>query len=131
MKHDRGMPICALQAVKAVNDDQKQVLVNKVFAKYGCHPRGETFVLWGLAFKPNTDDMHDAPSCVIVQSLLRADARIHAHGPVAEEEARLVLALDLVDAPKLMAKLQFFDKPMQAAQGADALIMVTERNRGD
>ena len=62
----------------------------------------------------------------LLSALLRAGARIHAHDPVAEDEARRVLALDLADAPSLLEKLQFIDKPMEALQGADALIIVTE-----
>ncbi len=63
---------------------------------------------------------------MVISSLLRAGARIQAHDPVAEDEARRVLVLDLADAPALLEKLQFMDKPMQAVQGADALIIVTE-----
>ena len=72
------------------------------------------------------NDMRDAPSRVIVQALLRAGASIHAHDPVAAEEARRVLALDLADEPALLQNLQFANKPMQAVQGADALIIATE-----
>jgi UDPglucose 6-dehydrogenase len=123
---EHGQTLRVLEAVEAVNHDQKQVLVKKVFAKYGHNLSGKTFAQWGLAFKPNTNDMRDAPSRVIVQALLRAGARICAHDPVAQEEARRVLALDLADAPDLLQNLQFADKPMQAVQGADALIIVTE-----
>jgi UDPglucose 6-dehydrogenase len=123
---EHGQTLRVLEAVEAVNHDQKQVLVNKVFAKYGRNLQGKTFALWGLAFKPNTDDMRDAPSREVISALLRAGACIVAHDPVAEEEARRVLALDLADAPALLDKLQFADKPMEAVQGADALIIVTE-----
>ncbi|MFZ4540021.1 UDP-glucose dehydrogenase family protein, partial [Propionivibrio sp.] len=121
-----GQTLRVLEAVEAVNHEQKHVLVNKVFTKYGRNLTGKTFALWGLAFKPNTNDMRDAPSRVIVQALLRAGARINAHDPVAAEEARRVLTLDLADAPALLQNLQFASKPMQAVQGADALIIVTE-----
>ncbi|MDO8345997.1 MAG: UDP-glucose/GDP-mannose dehydrogenase family protein [Cellvibrio sp.] len=123
---EHGQTLRVLEAVEAVNHDQKQVLVNKVFAKYGRNLSGKTFALWGLAFKPNTDDMRDAPSREVIGALLRAGASIVAHDPVAEEEARRVLALDLADVPDLLANLQFADKPMEAVQGADALIIVTE-----
>jgi len=123
---EHGLTLRMLEAVEAVNHDQKQVLVQKVFARYGRDLSGKTFALWGLAFKPNTNDMRDAPSRVVISALLRAGARILAHDPVAEDEARRVLALDLADAPALLEKLQFMDKPMEAAQGADALIIVTE-----
>ena len=123
---EHGQTLRVLEAVEAVNNDQKQVLVNKVFAKYGRNLSGKTFALWGLAFKPNTDDMRDAPSRVVISALLRAGARVHAHDPVAEEEARRVLALDMADAPALLENLQFADKAMSVVHGADALIIVTE-----
>ncbi len=123
---EHGLTLRMLEAVEAVNHDQKQVLVQKVFARYGRDLTGKTFALWGLAFKPNTNDMRDAPSRVVISALLRAGARILAHDPVAKDEARRVLALDLADAPALLEKLQFMDKPMEAVQGADALIIVTE-----
>jgi UDPglucose 6-dehydrogenase len=123
---EHGQSLRVLHAVEAVNNDQKQVLVNKVFNRYGRDLRGKTFALWGLAFKPNTNDMRDAPSRVVISALLRAGARILAHDPVAEDEARHVVALDLADAPALLDKIQFIDKHMDALQGADALIIVTE-----
>jgi len=123
---DHGQTLRMLEAVEAVNYDQKNVLINKVFARYGRDLAGKTFALWGLAFKPNTDDMRDAPSRVVISALLRAGGRIVAHDPVAEEEARRVLELDLADAPALQESLQFADKPMATVQGVDALIIVTE-----
>ncbi len=123
---EHGQTLRMLEAVEAVNHDQKQVLMQKVFARYGRDLTGKTFALWGLAFKPNTNDMRDAPSRVVISALLRAGARILAHDPVAEDEARRVLVLDLADAPALLEKLKFMDKPMEAVQGADALIIVTE-----
>jgi UDPglucose 6-dehydrogenase len=123
---EHGQTLRMLEAVEAVNHDQKQVLVQKVFARYGRDLTGKIFALWGLAFKPNTNDMRDAPSRIVIGALLRAGARIQAHDPVAEDEARRVLALDLDDAPALLEKLQFMHKPTAAVQGADALIIVTE-----
>ena len=123
---EHGQTLRVLEAVEAVNHDQKQVIVNKIFAHYGQDLSGKTFALWGLAFKPNTDDMRDAPSRVIIQALLRAGASVQAHDPVAEEEAKRVLALDLADAPALLQNLHFADKPMQTAQGAEALVIITE-----
>ncbi|MEO8599470.1 MAG: UDP binding domain-containing protein, partial [bacterium] len=123
---EHGQTLRMLEAVEAVNHDQKQVLVHKVFARYGRNLTGKTFALWGLAFKPNTNDMRDAPSRVVISALLRAGARIVAHDPVAEDEARRVLALDLANEPALLKNLQFADKSMETVQGADALIIVTE-----
>jgi UDPglucose 6-dehydrogenase len=123
---EHGQTLRMLEAVEAVNHDQKQVLVQKVFARYGRDLTGKSFAVWGLAFKPNTNDMRDAPSRVVISALMRAGARIVAHDPIAEDEARRVLTLDLADAPTLLENLQFMDKPMDAVQGADALIIVTE-----
>lgn len=123
---EHGQTLRVLEAVEAVNHEQKQVLVRKIFAQYGRNLSGKTFALWGLAFKPNTDDMRDAPSRVVISALLCAGARILAHDPVAEAEARRVLALDMADAPELLQNLQFADKAMDALQGADALVIVTE-----
>jgi UDPglucose 6-dehydrogenase len=123
---EHGITLSMLEAVEAVNNNQKQVLVQKVFARYGRNLSGKTFALWGLAFKPNTNDVRDAPSRVVISSLLRAGARIQAHDPVAMDEARRFLVMDMADAPSLVENLQFNDKPIQAVQGADALIIVTE-----
>ena len=102
------------------------MLVNKVFARFGRDLSGKTFALWGLAFKPNTDDMRDAPSRVLIQALLRAGASIHAHDPVATAEARRVVALDLMDAPQCLERIRYADKPLDALPGADALVIMTE-----
>ena len=121
-----GQTLRVLQAVEDVNNDQKSVLVHKIFAKYGRNLAGKTFALWGLAFKPNTSDMRDAPSRVVINALLRAGARINAHDPVATQEAQHVLALDFADAPELLSQISFAAKPMDAVQGADALVILTE-----
>ena len=123
---EHGQTLRMLEAVEAVNNDQKQVLVNKIFARYGDNLQGKKFALWGLAFKPNTDDMRDAPSRVVIGALLRAGAKIVAHDPVAVEEAQRVLALDFCDAPDFLNNIHFVDKPMDAVRGADALVIVTE-----
>jgi UDPglucose 6-dehydrogenase len=123
---EHGLTLRMLEAVEAVNHDQKKVLVHKVFSRYGRDLTDKTFAVWGLAFKPNTNDMRNAPSRVLISALLRAGAHINAHDPVAEDEARRVMALDMADAPLLLKKLKFVSKPMQAVQGADALIIVTE-----
>jgi UDPglucose 6-dehydrogenase len=122
-----GQTLRVLEAVETANDDQKQVLIKKVFARFGSDLTGKTFAIWGLAFKPNTNDMREAPSRVVIGALLRAGANIVAHDPVAQEEAIRVLSLDLKDAsPALLDRIRFVSKPAEAAQGADALIIVTE-----
>ena len=115
-----------LEAVEAVNQDQKYSIVNKVFARYGHVLAGKTFAVWGLAFKPNTDDMRDAPSRIVIRELLRAGAFIAAHDPAAQEEARRVLAMDMADLPNLLKNLHFVNTPMEAVQDADALLILTE-----
>jgi UDPglucose 6-dehydrogenase len=122
--HDHSLRI--LQAVEAVNHDQKRMLVNKIFARYGTNLAGKKFALWGLAFKPNTNDMRDAPSRVVIQALIRAGAQVAAHDPVAEKEARRALSLDLNNDPVLLGRLQFGAKPLDVCREADALIVVTE-----
>jgi UDPglucose 6-dehydrogenase len=115
-----------LHAVEEVNASQKRVLIEKVFARYGKDLTGKTFALWGLAFKPNTDDMRDAPSRVIVSELLKAGARIVAHDPVASKEAQRVLKLDLAKLPNLLENFEIVSKPMEAVVGVDALLIATE-----
>ncbi|MFN7694984.1 MAG: UDP-glucose dehydrogenase family protein [Burkholderiales bacterium] len=107
-----------LSAVESVNEAQKLVLVNKVVAHYGEDLSGRTFALWGLAFKPNTDDMREAPSRVIVAELSRRGARIQAYDPVAREEAERVMA----GTPGL----GFVEHALDAVKGADALLIATE-----
>jgi UDPglucose 6-dehydrogenase len=119
-----GQDLQMLRAVEAVNLQQKRVLVDKIVARYGEDLNGRVFALWGLAFKPNTDDMRAAPSRVIIAELVKRGARIQANDPIAMAEAKRCLALDL--EPAQMESVAFHDQPMQALQGADALVIVTE-----
>ncbi|WP_284069794.1 UDP binding domain-containing protein, partial [Escherichia coli] len=84
-----------LEAVEAVNDKQKEVLVGKIEDRLGADLTGRTFAIWGLAFKPNTDDMREAPSRILIAALLARGARVQVYDPVAMEEARHALGLDL------------------------------------
>jgi UDPglucose 6-dehydrogenase len=113
-----------LRAVEAVNDRQKQVLGRKVVQRFGDDLTGMTFAVWGLAFKPNTDDMREAPSRVLLKELIGRGASVAVHDPVAMEEAQRVLALDLSDAQ--LARVAFKKTPMEALDGAEALVIVTE-----
>jgi UDPglucose 6-dehydrogenase len=113
-----------LRAVEAVNDRQKQVLGRKVVQRFGDDLTGMKFAVWGLAFKPNTDDMREAPSRVLLKELIERGATVAVHDPVAMEEAQRVLALDLTDAQ--LAKVDFKAAPMDALDGAEALVIVTE-----
>ncbi|MFS2020205.1 UDP-glucose dehydrogenase family protein [Massilia sp. CT11-108] len=113
-----------LRAVEAVNDRQKQVLGRKVVQRFGDDLAGMTFAVWGLAFKPNTDDMREAPSRVLLKELIERGASVAVHDPVAMEEAQRVLALDLSEAQ--LARVDFKKTPMEALDGAEALVIVTE-----
>ena len=115
---DAGCPLKLLGAVEVVNDQQKLVLVDKIVQRFGDDLGGKTIALWGLAFKPNTDDMREAPSRTIVAELARRGARIRAYDPVAATEAARVLG----DVPGL----SIVDSAAAALQGADALAIVTE-----
>ncbi|HSV50995.1 MAG TPA: UDP-glucose/GDP-mannose dehydrogenase family protein [Burkholderiaceae bacterium] len=115
---DHGLALGVLAAVEAANDRQKHVLVSKVVTRFGEDLSGRVFALWGLAFKPNTDDMRDAPSRVIVAELLRRGARVQAYDPVAMTEARRIFG----DVPGL----SFAQSQTDALQDADALLIVTE-----
>ena len=113
-----------LRAVEAVNDRQKQVLGRKVVQRFGEDLTGMKFAVWGLAFKPNTDDMREAPSRVLLKELIERGATVAVHDPVAMEEAQRVLALDLSEAQ--LARVDFKKSPMEALDGAEALVIVTE-----
>ena len=113
-----GLDLKVLAAVEDVNDAQKHVLVDKIVARLGGDLAGKTFAVWGLSFKPNTDDMREAPSRVVIDALVRRGASVVAYDPVAMDEARRVFA----DAPHV----RFAASPIDACAGADALVIVTE-----
>ena len=113
-----GAPLTVLGAVEAANEAQKRVLVDKITARFGNDLSRCRFALWGLAFKPNTDDMREAPSRVIIDALLKLGASISAYDPVAIDEAKRVLGD--------VQRLSFAASPIAACQEADALIVVTE-----
>jgi UDPglucose 6-dehydrogenase len=123
---DYGQDLLILQAVEAVNDKQKKVLGHKITTRFGEDLKGKHFALWGLAFKPNTDDMREASSRVLLGQLLRSGATVAAYDPVSMEEAKRVMALDFADAPQLLQNLRFCDVSMDALKDADALAIVTE-----
>ncbi|RQS48331.1 UDP-glucose/GDP-mannose dehydrogenase family protein [Burkholderia sp. Bp8986] len=121
-----GQSLRILEAVEAVNDAQKKVLLEKISERFGDDLSGLTFGVWGLAFKPNTDDMREAPSRELVAGLLKRGASVRAYDPVATDEARRVFALDLSDEPDAHSRLEFVTTSEEAAAGADALVIVTE-----
>ena len=113
-----GIDLKVLGAVEAANDAQKHVLGNKVKAHFGADLTGKHFALWGLAFKPDTDDMRDAPSRTLLADLFAAGATVTAYDPVAMKESKRIFG----DEPRL----RYVDKAMDALEGADALLIVTE-----
>jgi len=123
---DAGRPSRILEAVEAANEAQKQVLVDKLVTRFGEDLSGKRFALWGLAFKPNTDDMREAPSRVLIQQILERGGAITAHDPIAIDEAKRVMAIDHADHPERLARIAYADTPEGALEGADALVIVTE-----
>ncbi len=115
---EQGVELQVLAAVEAANERQKTVLVDKVVARFGESLVGRSFAIWGLAFKPNTDDMREAPSLAIVRALARRGAVIRAYDPVATSEAKRALA----GTPGL----HFASSAADALADADALLLVTE-----
>jgi UDPglucose 6-dehydrogenase len=116
--HEAGHAPQILEAVEAVNGRQKEVLFRKMQRHFGDGLQGRTLALWGLAFKPNTDDMREAPARTLIDLLLKAGAQVRAYDPVAGEEAR-----------RIYAGVQGFalaENAYEAAAGADALAIVTE-----
>ena len=112
------LPMALMRAVEQVNERQKGLLVEKVKRHFGSKLVKHTFAVWGLAFKPRTDDMREAPSIVVIESLLKAGARIQAYDPVATEEAKKVFG----------DRIQYFRRNYDALKGADGLLIVTEWN---
>jgi len=123
---EHGQTLHILQAVSTVNDAQKRVLVDKVIRRFGSDLRGRTFALWGLSFKPNTDDMREAPSRVMIKALVEHGARVVGYDPIAIAEARRALVQDLGSSAVSDGRVVFADSPMHAVQDADALIVMTE-----
>ncbi len=123
---DYDQELLILRAVEAVNNNQKHILGKKIVARFGSDLSGKHFALWGLAFKPNTDDMREASSRVLLGELIRLGATAAVYDPVAMEEAQRVLSLDFAATPDLLENIRFASSPMDALTGADALAIVTE-----
>jgi UDPglucose 6-dehydrogenase len=111
-----GLPLRLMQAVDAVNDDQKRVLFGKVRKHFGDRLAGRTLAVWGLAFKPRTDDIREAPALTLIDALLGAGVRLRVHDPEAMANVRELYG----------DKLHYADRPYGALEGADGLAIVTE-----
>jgi len=118
MATEIGHDLKVVNAVEHANQIQKHVLVRKVVARFGNDLGGLRFAVWGLAFKPNTDDMREAPSREVIADLLRAGATVTAYDPVAMDEARRIFGSD--------PRIRYASSPVEACAGADALLIVTE-----
>lgn len=116
MGRENGHTMRILEAVEAVNDDQKSVLFNKIDAYFCGDLQGKTVAFWGVSFKPNTDDMREAPSIVLANLLIQAGAHVRAYDPVAMEVAKHDLG----------ETITYCESEMDAVQGADALALITE-----
>ncbi len=112
----KGVSPRILQAVDGVNDQQKMVLFSKIERYFGGELKEKTIAIWGLSFKPRTDDIREAPSLVLVQQLLDAGAKVHVHDPVATENVKAIFG----------DRLSYFDHHYETLDGADCLAIVTE-----
>jgi UDPglucose 6-dehydrogenase len=115
---DAGGALRVLDAVEEANEFQKGVLGRKILGQLGEDLSGRRFALWGLAFKPNTDDMREAPSRRVIADLLAHGASVCVYDPVAMDEARRIFGAE--------ARIAYAESPMAALDGADALVIVTE-----
>src|SRR6201994_3260101 len=112
---DHDVPLRIVEAVLAVNDNRKRAMARKVSTAVGESLRGKTVAVLGLTFKPDTDDMREAPSIPLVTGLLDMGAKVRAHDPVGMEQAR-----------KELPEIEYVDDPYACVKGADAMVVVTE-----
>lgn len=108
-----------IRSVEDVNDAQKFVIAQKIVNKYGEDLSGKTFALWGLAFKPETDDMREAPAIYVVKELVKRGAKVQAYDPKAMHEAQVMYL-------KGVNNLEYFNSKYETLKGADAMILLTE-----
>jgi UDPglucose 6-dehydrogenase len=113
-----GMDLTFFKCVHSINERQKRVLFEKIKSRYNGELSGKTIAVWGLAFKPKTDDMREAPSVTLINALLEAGAHVKAYDPVAANEARRIFG----------SKVALNDDPYGVVKGADALAILTEWN---
>ncbi len=118
MAHRRGVPARMMESVDAVNEAQKGVMVRKILDHFRGEARGKTVAVWGLAFKPKTDDIREAPALVLIDALRDAGVALRVHDPEALPNVRALYG----------DKLVYCDRPYGALEGADALAIVTEWN---
>jgi UDPglucose 6-dehydrogenase len=113
-----GHPLRILEMVDRINEDQKRVTLTKLKTHFAGKLKGKTIAIWGIAYKPQTDDIRDAPSLVIISSVLKEGAIVKAHDPVAMPNAKKIFG----------TQVQFSKSAYAALKDADALVVVTEWN---
>ena len=116
---DNGYTPKILSAIQAVNESQKMLLVEKIIAKFGANLKGKIFAIWGLAFKPETDDMREASSLTLINALVKMGAKIRCFDPKAMNQAKFYLQ-------NVLDSIEFCDDKYSAIDLADALVLVTE-----
>ena len=121
MAHEQGLEPVLLEAVEQRNALQKKVLFTKLTDLLGSDLRNRSVTLWGLAFKPGTDDIREAPASTLISQLLASGAKVRAHDPVAMPNSQREFAGAISSG-----QLQYFDEPYAALEGSDALVLVTE-----
>jgi UDPglucose 6-dehydrogenase len=121
-----GQAMSVVSATEQVNERQKTLLVDRLVNRLGEDLSGRKIAIWGLAFKPNTDDMREAPSRVVVKNLLMRGAHVVAYDPVAGHEAMIALELDCADQQELLNNFSLAAHDMDALNGVDALLVLTE-----
>lgn len=114
----KGVELSILKAVEDANREQRRLFINKIIGHFGDELAGRTFAFWGMSFKPQTDDMREAPALTVAEALLSRGAEIRAFDPVAKEKARSMLPMD--------GSVLFFDDAYDVLEGADSLVLVTE-----
>jgi UDPglucose 6-dehydrogenase len=114
-----GHELRLVQDADAINEDQKAWLLDEVLKGLGDDPAGKTAAVWGLAFKPNTDDVREAPALTLIRGLLDAGVKVRAHDPIAAENFNASLK-------RPGAAIQYVSKPYEAAEGAQVLVLCTE-----
>jgi UDPglucose 6-dehydrogenase len=121
-----GQHMSVVSATEQVNERQKTLLVERLVKRLGDDLSGRKIAVWGLAFKPNTDDMREAPSRVVIKNLLERGAHVTAYDPVAGHEAMVALKFDCAGQEELLKKFTLVAHDMDALHGVDALMVLTE-----
>ena len=118
MAQSKGLPALMMEAVDRVNEAQKDVLFHKIHQHFHGELKDKTIAIWGMAFKPRTDDVREAPALVLIDALLKAGAQLRVHDPEALGNVRSLYG----------ERLAYCDRPYGALEQADALAVVTEWN---